>query len=530
MAAMQRQLTQSRVSEEEEVKAAGLVLDFDEIAKRGGLTKEEGLIAKWYGIYGSRQPGSNMARVVIPGGVFTAVQARRIAETARNYAQGRVCVTTRQALQFHGLKVADLPRMLRDLALDGASTFHGCGDVTRTVTACPCAETCPHRRLDVRPFARETARALTAMRDLDNLPRKYKITFSGCEGACAQPWMNCAGVMAVKVNLGGATRAGFKVVIGGGMGWKAFVAQPLFTFVPPEQITAVCRAVGLLFRDHGDRFNRAKSRLKFVVDRLGVGPCRELVLDYLRQEQVTPDGLRWDELPEADGPVPERPLTDSQLAGWPDGGGVVRVRIPKGELDEGQLRRLAELSEMYGDQRLYSTNRQNLELHGVAPDKMGEARAEVERLGFPTDGVSGLRDMVCCVGTVYCPKAVASTRTLFDLLEPVVGAAKYRAIEEMAALHLTGCPNSCSPYRVADIGFRGLRIRAEEGSVEGFEVLIGGDQQTHGQKLGEFRTADCPEVVAAVLDVFMDVRRDNETLHACVKRVGVEPFSEAVFA
>ncbi len=527
---MQRQLTMLRLSEEEEVKAAGLHLDFDEMAKRGGMTREEGLIAKWYGIYGSRQPGSNMARVVIPGGVFTAVQARRIADVADRYGRGLICVTTRQALQFHHLKVADLPGLLRELALDGVSTFHGCGDVTRTVAACPCAEECPHRRLDVRPYARETARALTAMRDLDNLPRKYKITFSGCEAGCAQPWMNCVGVMAVRAAVAGAERAGFRIVIGGGMGWKAFVAQPLFSFVPAERVAAVCRAIGLLFRDHGDRFNRAKSRLKFVVDRLGVEACRELVLGYLWQEGVPVADLKWGELAYAGRPVPERPLTDSEVAGWKDGGGVVRIRIPKGELSGAQLRRIAELSELFGSQRVYSTNRQNLELHGVAPDKLAEARAEVERLGFATDGVHGLRDMVCCVGTEHCPKAVSSTRTLFDLLQPVVGSPAYRAVEERAAIHITGCPNSCSPYRIADIGFRGLRLRLEQGSAEGFEVLIGGDQRAHGHTLGEFRKEDCPAVVAAILDTFLARRCGDETLAACVARVGVEPFKQAVFA
>lgn len=527
---MQRQLTLQRRSEEEEIKDAGLVLDFDEIAKRGSMSKEEGLIAKWYGVYGSRQPGANMARVVIPGGVFTSVQARRIADTADKYAQGRVNVTTRQALQFHWLKVTDLAAMLRDLSLDGLSTFHGCGDVTRTVAACPCAEQCPHRRLDVRPHAREVARALTAMRDLDNLPRKYKLTFSGCEAGCAQPWMNCVGVMAVQVPCDGGVRSGFRVVIGGGMGWKAFVAQPLFSFVPPERIVPVCRAVGLLFRDHGDRFNRSKSRLKFVVDRLGIEACREIVLEFLRREQVPLEGLCWSELAYAGPPVPERPLTDSRLARWENGGGIVRVRIPKGELGAAELRRLAELSEMYGDQRLYSTNRQNLELHGVAADKLAEARAEVARLGFPADGVGGLRDMVSCVGTAYCPKAVASTRALFDLLAPVVGSEAYRAVEEHATIHITGCPNACSPYRVADIGFRGMRLRAEQGSAEGFEVLIGGDQRAHGQKLGEFRTEDCPGVVTRVLDAFVSLRNPDETLTACVQRAGLDPFAKAVFA
>jgi sulfite reductase beta subunit-like hemoprotein len=295
-------------------------------------------------------------------------------------------------------------------------------------------------------------------------------------------------------------------------------------------MVAVCRAVGLLFRAHGDRYNRAKSRLKFVVARLGVEACREIVLGHLRAEGVPLDGFSWEPLEDAGPAVPERPLTDSQLAGWPEGGGVVRARIPKGELEAAALRRLAELSEMYGDQRVYSTNRQNLELHGVAPGKLAEARAAVERLGFPTDGAGGLRDMVACVGTAYCPKAVSSTRALFDLLAPVVGAAKYREVEEHAAIHITGCPNSCSPYRIADIGFRGLRQRAEQGSVEGFEVLLGGDQLEHGQTLGEFRTDECPGVVAAVLDTFLSLRKPGETLAGCVKRAGLNPFKEAVTA
>lgn len=525
---MQRQLTLQKQSEEEEIKAAGLTLDFDELAKRGSFSKEEGLIAKWYGVYGSRQPDSNMARVVLPGGVLSAVQARRLAAAADRFGRGRLCLTTRQAIQFHYLKVAELPDLLRELALDGLSTFHGCGDVTRTVTACACAEVCPHRRLDVRPYARTVARELTAMRDLDNLPRKYKITFSGCEAGCAQPWMNCVGVMAVRAELSGQPCDGFRVVIGGGMGWKAFVAQPLFSFVPPDRITAVCRAVALLFRDHGDRFNRAKSRLKFVVDRLGIDACRDLVLGYLWQEGQPVTDLRWGDLPYLGTPPPDRPLTDSQIARWPDGGGLVRIRVPKGELTSGQLRQIAELSERYGDQRLYSTNRQNLELHGVAPDKRDAARAAVAALGLPTDGLHGLRDPVCCVGTEHCPKAVSATRTLFDLLQPVLNDPKYRALEEHAALHITGCPNSCSPYRIADIGFRGLRLRLEQGSVEGFEVLLGGDQRAHGLKLCDARTEDCPALVAALLDTFLALRHNDETLTACATRVGLEPFLQAV--
>jgi ferredoxin-nitrite reductase len=526
---MQRQLTFKRVSEDEEIKAAGLHIDFDEIAKKGSMSKEEGLIAKWYGVYGSRQPGNLMTRMAIPGGVITAAQARQIATTAENYAQGNINITTRTALQYHWVKVKNVPLMLRELHSEEISTLHGCGDVARNVTACQMAENCPHRVFDVRPYAIECARFIASCRDLDNLPRKYKINWSGCSAGCAQPYMNCLGIMAIRCRIDGREETGFKAVIGGGMGWRGFVAQDLFSFVPKERMVRVARAVGLLFRDHGDRYNRSKARLKFVVHRKGIEECRRIVLENLRKENVSVDGILTEPVEEVGPPAPRRPLVDSEIEKI-QGPTVVRIRIPKGEMTATQLRRIAELSEMYGDQRVYTTNRQNMELHGIEPEKVPAAREEVHKTGLFTDGVSGLRDIVPCVGRTYCPKAVSMTRDLFDLLLPVVSQDKYRDIDEYVKINITGCPNSCSPYRITDIGFRGARIRQEQGSVEGYEMLIGGDQKAHGQKLGDFKVDDCPAIVETVLQTFQALRDDDETLTDCVNRVGVDPFREAVYS
>ena len=526
---MQRQLSCARVSEDEEIKGAGLYLDFDEIAKKGGMSKEEGLIAKWYGVYGSRQAGNFMARMAIPGGVITSAQARQIATTAENYAQGRINITTRTALQYHWVKVKNIPLMLRELNTEGISTFHGCGDVARNVAACQMAENCPHRIINVRPFAKDTARLIAGCRDLDNLPRKYKINWSGCLGACAQPYMNCLGLMAVRCLINGQESTGFKVVIGGGMGWKGFVAQDLFSFVPTDRAVPLTRAVGLLFRDHGDRYNRAKARLKFVVKRLGIESCRKIILANLEAEGVSVEGMLTEPMDYVGPAIPDLPLIDNEIARI-EGPTVVRIRIPKGEMTAQQLRRIAELSEKYADQRVYTTNRQNCELHGIDPEKVSAACAEIHELGLCTDGVSGLRDIVPCVGTTYCPKAVSTTRDLFDALLPLVSSPKYQAIDNYARINITGCPNSCSPYRITDLGFRGMRIREEQGSVEAYEMLIGGDQQAHGQKLGEFKLGDCPQVVETVLVTFIANRLPDETLTACVTRIGIEPFKEAVFS
>jgi glutamate synthase (NADPH/NADH) small chain len=525
---MQRNLTKKRQSDIEHIKEAGLTLDFDEMARRGHMSEEEAQIAKWYGVYGTRLPGVHMVRVVLPGGTFSSAQGRAMARLAENYGQGVLSFTTRQSAQFHWVKTGQLPNLLRDLHRAGLTSFHGCGDVNRNTAACPWASTCPHRRLDVLPFAQETARRLAACRDLDNLPRKFKISYSGCRANCAQPYINDVGLTAiVRRTRAGAEECGFSVVIGGGQGWKPYVAQPLFGFVPEDRIVAVCRAVALLFRDHGDRWNRATSRLKFVVERLGIDACREIVLDHLRREGVSAQGFETDTVEDVGVPVPDRPLTDPRPVGT-DGLAIVRARVPKGELRFAQLRKLAELSEIYGDKVLHSTNRQNLEIHGVDPAKVDALEAEIVAAGFPTDGHFGLKDIVPCVGTSYCPLAVTRTRDMHDLLAAVTQQPKYAAIEQAVLINVTGCPNSCSPYHIADIGLRGMEIREAQGCVEGYEVRLGGSQERFGEILGEFKNPDCVRVVARVLDRFIELRQGRESLADNVRRLGVAPYARAV--
>ncbi|RJO70555.1 MAG: 4Fe-4S dicluster domain-containing protein [Myxococcales bacterium] len=527
---MQRKLEFRRRSDEEQIKDAGLVLDFDEIARKGSMSREEQLVAKWYGLYSMRQANNHMVRVTVPGGVLTSAQVRALAQIAKDYGQGKICFTTRQAAQLHWLKLKMLPEMLRDLRQAGLTSFHGCGDVLRNTASCPLAETCPHRRFDVRPYALDMHRTLTACDDLFNLPRKYKVTFSGCEAGCGQAYMNCVGFMAiVRERPDGAREEGFRVVIGGGLGWSPFVGQELYSFIPKTKVNVVARAVTQLFRDHGDRWNRNTSRLKYVVYRQGIAKCREIVEENLRKEGADPADCEVAPVVDCGPPIPERPLTASDPVGT-DGKAIVRAMIPKGELGWRELIRLAELSEDYGDKYLYSTNRQNLEIHGVDVARASQCKAEIEALGFDTDGFFGLTDIVPCVGTTYCPLAVSKTREMYDALLPLAKEEKYRPIRDRAFINITGCPNSCSPYWIADIGLRGCRIREQYGSTEGYEIRVGGTERKYGVKLGDFKADDGVRVVRAALDTFLNLRRDGESLAANVARVGSKPYKEAVKA
>ena len=516
---MQRLLSFKHRSEDEEIKESGLELDFDEMAKRGAMSKEETSIAKWFGIYNSRQPGTHMARVVIAGGQISSTQARILAKASEMFAQGKLAVTTRQSIQFHWLKTPSLPDLMRELAEEGLTTFHGCGDVNRNVAACPLAETCRYQRINVLPHAKEISKFMADSRDLDNLPRKFKITLSGCGAGCAQPFINCVGIVAVQREGANGPETGFKVVIGGGMGWKAFIGQEVFSFVPADRIKYVCRATGLVFRDHGDRRDRNKSRMKYVVHNLGVDKCRELILESLSQEGIDTAGLESEPFADTGIAYPSRPLTEEDPIGTDDRV-TVRAIIAKGELMHTQMRRLAEISEIFGDKRIYTTNRQNIEIHGVLPALVDDCKAEIEKLGFQTGGSFGLQDIVPCVGTTYCPLAVSSTRDMYDELMQIVNLEKYAAIRKAATINITGCPNSCSPFRIADIGLRGMRIRENQGSVEGYEIILGGSHDEFGKKLGEFKSDDCPDVIATVLDTFMQNREGDETLTDCVRRTG----------
>ena len=227
--------------------------------------------------------------------------------------------------------------------------------------------------------------------------------------------------------------------------------------------------------------------------------------------------------------VPDRPLCEPQPR-QSDGLAVQGIKIPKGELSSAHLAKIADLAEMYGDKHVYSTNRQNLELHGVSPARLAELRKEIGALGLETDEFYGLSDVVTCVGTTYCPLAVSATHQMFDLLQDLVHAEKYAPIRRRVLVNITGCPNSCSPYRIADIGLRGLRIREQVGSKDGYQVTVGGTQNNFGRPVGEFKTGDCPRVVAALLDTFLKLGQGEESLADHVARVGVGPYRAAVDA
>ncbi len=258
---------------------------------------------------------------------------------------------------------------------------------------------------------------------------------------------------------------------------------------------------------------RMYARLKFVVHRLGIGRCRQLVDEILdrRARRPPPDrsggggGLRPRRARAAAGG--RRP--PRQPTAWPSS----RSRSPRASWPPSTCQRIAELAEMLRRQaRLQHQSPEPRAARRAAAAGWPSCRSTSAAWAWKPTDFYGLSDVVSCVGTTYCPLAVSATHHMFDLLQDLVHAEKYAPIRGGVLLNITGCPNSCSPYRIADIGLRGLRIRGQTGSADGYQVTVGGTQSRFGQPLGEFKTADCPRVVAAILDTFLAIRQGDESL------------------
>ena len=271
------------------------------------------------------------------------------------------------------------------------------------------------------------------------------------------------------------------------------------------------------------------ARIKFVVDRLGVDRCRQLLKPIFQREGL--DASRFETGPiNDDAPaVPERPLAETNPVD--DNGRVIqRIMIAKGEILADALVTVAELSEQYGDKHIYSTNRQNIEIHGVADNQRDELRQRIQRLSLETEPFFALNDIVSCVGTTYCPLAVTRTHEMFDQLKELVAGDSYNAIRTKAVINITGCPNSCAQYRVADIGLRGLRIRETSGSTESYQLSLGGTHNKLGVLVGDFKLADCVPAIQAVLDTFLKANNEKDwpSLADHIEAVGVAPYLQAI--
>ena len=467
------------------------------------------------GIYEERQGGTFMLRVRLPAGVAPPAQMRALAEVSRTRANGVLHVTTRQDVQIHGVALDSIPPALEALRAAGLATKGGGGDTVRNVTACVDAGVCADEAFDVTPYAVALTEFLMSDPGSFRLPRKYKIALSGCGRDCARATVSDLGLIAGERD----GEHGFAVYVGGGMGAHSRVADKLEDFAPADDVFLMAEAVKRVFDRHGNRENRKRARLRFLIKRIGFGAFRKLYeaeLAELRQASIATPRMRAVPIRRAGQPAASQTPV-AGFDGWrrrnvtsqKDGTSRVEIALFLGDIEAGMLESLAGLVERYGEGSARATPSQNLAIRSVqAPDVAALHRGLVEA-GLAASPARVVREMVSCVGAETCRLGMCRSRDLARAIREALEADGID-LDRLGALDIgiSGCPNTCAGQAVAAIGLQGVLRRVDGRPVPHYAIELGGrtgEGKTRlGSRIGVLPARNVPAFLAAFLRAFAE--------------------------
>ncbi len=484
-----------------------------------------------------------MQRIKIPFGGLRPEQMEALAETAEEYADGILHVTTRQDFQLHYVHIEDTPDLMRRLAAANITTREACGNTVRNVTCCPIAGVCRDETFDVTPYAKALAYFLLGHPDCQDFGRKFKPAFSGCaEHACGLVTMHDLGYIAQVREEGGKKQRGFAMYVGGGLGAVPHQAKLFDEFVSEEEFLPLAQAVARVFARLGEKRNRNKARLKFLVAKLGIEEFKRLVLE---ERKILPHDPRWTaylkDVPHAG----ETPLKNAvQLNGqkrpagfdtWAAtnvyqqkqaGYATVTVHLPLGDLSAEQMRRLADIARKYVGDNARTTVEQNILLRWVSAADLPDLYADLKALGLGEPGAGTIVDIVACPGTDTCKLGIASSRGLAGELRTRLtakSASLPQAIQDLK-IKISGCFNSCGQHHVADIGFYGNSRKIGNFTVPHFQVVLGGQWDNNAGSYGLAIASVPSKAIPAVIDVlterYVKERQPGERFNVFVGRLG----------
>ena len=501
-----------------------------------------------HGIYGQRQGGTNqMVRAKVPHGRLTPEQLEVLGYVADAYSRGWGHLTTRQNIQFHFVDLASTPEVLRLFASVGLTTREACGDTVRNVVGCHLAGACPFEVLDITAWADATTQWFLRNPIAQRMPRKFKINFSGCATDCGQAMFNDVGVVAVQRPLpDGTTEAGFRVFIAGGLGTTPHPALALEEFTSREDLLATVEAVLRTFDHYGNRDNKLRARMKWLVDTMGIDELRERIIKerrYLRGSATWPGGIPGPVRERGDAPAGTSTDTGS-LTGTPvtllatdpfrrwEEANVVRGRAngtvsayahaPLGDITSEQFRALADIQRDFAaDLRI--TNRQNLVLRDLTEADLRPLYDRLIDYGMARPGAELARDVVACPGADTCNLGVTQSRGLAEAIGEALDAAGLAEVGGVR-VNISGCTNSCGQHHISDIGFFGAERRAHDQPAPGYQMLLGGRlgemEVRFGEKATKLPAKRAAEAVVRVVGRFAAEREAGETFSTWLDRSG----------
>jgi len=503
------------------------------------------------GVYGQRQGGTNqMIRIKLPAGSITPEQFDVMADLSVEYSRGWGHITTRQNIQFHFVELRNVPNVMRRIADVGLTSREACGDTVRNVMACHLAGACPYEKIDVTPWAEATFRHFVRNPLGQRLPRKFKVNFSGCSTDCGQAMFNDVGVVATtRTREDGSIEPGFRIYIAGGLGATPHPALALEDFTSREDLLPTIEAALRVFEQTGNRDNKLRARLKWVVDQLGIDEVRRRVIKIrhtLPASSTWPGGIPPEVIAAGDaaaGRLLEGEVSQigqgvrvelnssdpfrrwenaSVIRGAANGTVSALAYAALGDITADQFRGLAAIQRHFqSDVRL--SNRQNVVFRGLQPEQMRELYDRLDAIGMARPGAELARDVVACPGADTCNIAVTQSRGLASAIGEKLeeeGLAEVGGVR----INISGCTNSCGQHHASDIGFFGAERRAHGKSLPGYQMLLGGyvgEEQIHfGEKALRLPAKNAPEGAARVIRRFNDERTAGETFQGWLARSG----------
>jgi sulfite reductase (ferredoxin) len=483
-----------------------------------------------------------MQRIKIPAGGLNAAQLETLAELAEEYSDGIAHITTRQDFQLHYVHIDDTPTIMRRLAAANITTREACGNTVRNITACPFAGVCQDEVFDVTPYAHALSRFLLGHPDCLSFGRKFKPSFSGCvQHACGLANMHDLGLVGLTRTENGKEIRGFAMYVGGGLGTVPYQAKLFHPFLPPEELLPISQSIARVFARLGEKKNRNRARLKFLIHDLGIEKFKELVWE---ERKTLPPDPRWTEYLETAKAWEEKPLhtpgetpasASEAFQQWcktnirpqrQAGYSTVTATLPLGDISASQLRPLADIVRRFTRETIRTTVEQNFVIRWVSNRDLADIYEALDAVGLGEPGAGTIVDIVTCPGTDTCKLGISSSRGLAAELRKQLAQRSFAMDAAVQNLHIkiSGCFNSCGQHHVCDLGFYGVSRKMAGFAVPHFQVVLGGEWDNNAGSYGlpvvAVPTKNIPQVVTRLTSRYVANRKSGESFKDFVKRIG----------
>ena len=511
-------------------EALEIIKTFARQGRASVLPEWANLYFKWWGIYtqgdGAGALGGQggegkatdyfMMRIALPNGLLRSAQLRTIADLSERHARSVADITVRQNIQLHWLPIEAIPEVMEALAAVGLGPKGACGDVARNITGCPLAGAAADEICDASPLALEASRQLSGNNDFYNLPRKFKVSITGCPVWCSYPEINDIGITAIERFRHGKPETGFSVRVGGGLSADPHLAVRLDAFIRRDQVLPVVRAIAEIFREQDAlRENRERARLKHLFTQHHWTAERFLFELHNRLGFTLEPAA--EEFPPLDVYRDHVGIHAQKQSGL----FYVGAAVLRGRITPWQMRAAADLADRFASGELRTTNMQNLLIVNVPRSNVDALARELDSAGLRVAASPFWRGAIACTGTEFCKLAITETKSfarwVVEELED-----RLPAFDQSLKLHVAGCPNACGQHWIADIGLEGKKIKQHDKLVDAYYFCLGGavgEYQRIARPVG-FRCAagEVPGAIERLLRAYLANRGSGENLRAYFSR------------